>query len=109
MANNYKKVQSLKPLALGARMETAILSRPMAAMNRQGNLRMSWITRWRDKRSVRDLKRRISQMKIQLDEVEADLHMPTLETMSGRILQERIELLEKAVEKLESHPGTVDE
>ena len=47
----------------------------------------------------------ISQMKTQLDEVEADLRMPTLETMSGRILQERIDLLEKAVEKLESPPS----
>jgi hypothetical protein len=35
--------------------------------------------------------------------------MPTLETISGRILKERIVLLEKAVEKLESQPGTDDE
>lgn len=68
---------------------------------------MNWITRWLDKRRVKDLKRRISQMKIKAEEVEAELRMPTLETISGRILHERIELLEKAVEKLESPPDAV--
>lgn len=90
-------------------METAILIRPMAALDMQGIVRMNWVTRWLEKRRVKDLKRRISQMKIKAEEVEAELHMPTLETTSGRILKERIVLLEKAVEKLESQPGTVDE
>lgn len=70
---------------------------------------MNWIMNWLDKRRVKDLKRRISQMKAKAEEVEAELRMPTLETISGRILQERIELLEKAVEKLESQPEETNE
>ena len=63
---------------------------------------MNWITKWRDKRRVDKLKARILKMKLCVDEVEADLRMPTVETISGRILRERIAVLEKAVEKLES-------
>ena len=70
---------------------------------------MNWITRWLDKRRVKNLKRRISQMKMKVEEVEAELLMPTVETISGRILRERIVVLEKAVEKIESQPGAVGE
>ena len=63
---------------------------------------MNWIKSWIDKRHMRDLKRKIEKMKTQVEEVEADLGMPTLETISGRILRERIDLLEKAVETIES-------
>jgi hypothetical protein len=42
-------------------------------------------------------------------EVEAELRMPTLATMTGRILRERIVVLEKAVEKIESRPGPIGE
>jgi hypothetical protein len=68
---------------------------------------MNWITRWLDKRRVSELKQRISQMKMRAEraaELEAELRMPTLETMTGRILRERIVVLEKAVEKLEAQP-----
>lgn len=41
-------------------------------------------------------------MKACAEEVEADLRMPTVETISGRILRERIDVLEKAVEKIEN-------
>ena len=70
---------------------------------------MNWFSSWLDKRRVRDLKRRIAQMKMRAEqaaEIEAELRMPTLETMTGRILQERIVVLEKAVEKIEAQPGT---
>lgn len=81
----------------------------MAASDMQGIARMNWITRWLDKRRVKNLKRRISQMKMKVEEVEAELLMPTVETISGRILRERIVVLEKAVEKIESQPGAVGE
>lgn len=73
---------------------------------------MNWFSRWLDKRRVIDLKRRISEMKMRAEraaEVEAELRMPTLATMTGRILRERIVVLEKAVEKIESQPGPVGE
>lgn len=69
---------------------------------------MNWIRSWIDKRHMRELKRRIAKMKAQFDEVQVDLGMPTLETISGRILHERIVLLEKAVETMEAHDRPVD-
>ena len=69
---------------------------------------MNWIKNWFDKRQLRDLNRRIAKMKNQFKEVQVDLGMPTLETISGRILQERIVLLEKAVETMKSpHRPTI--
>ena len=73
---------------------------------------MNWFSRWLDKRRVSDLKQRISEMKMRAERVarlEAELRMPTLETMTGRILRERIVVLEKAVEKIEAQPGPVAE
>jgi hypothetical protein len=73
---------------------------------------MNWFSRWLDKRRVNDLKQRISEMKMRAERVarlEAELRMPTLETMTGRILRERIVVLEKAVEKIEAQPGPVAE
>ncbi|CAN5154895.1 hypothetical protein BH11PSE11_BH11PSE11_32580 [soil metagenome] len=63
---------------------------------------MNWISRWLDRRRVEKLKQRIAYMKACAEEVEADLRMPTVETISGRILRERIDVLEKAVEKIEN-------
>ena len=70
---------------------------------------MGWIAKWLDRRRVKQLKRRIALMKSKVEEVEAELHMPALETISGRILRERIEILEKAVEKIEAQPGAGDD
>lgn len=70
---------------------------------------MNWITRWIDKRRVEKLKKRISQMKLCAETVEADLRMPTVETISGRILRERIVVLERAVEKIESQAPSIGE
>ncbi len=61
---------------------------------------MNWITRWLDERRVKNLKQRISRMKIKAEAAEAVPLMPMVETISGRILRERIVLLEKAVEKI---------
>ena len=66
---------------------------------------MNWIARWLEKRRVEQLKARILKMKLCVEAVEADLRMPTVETISGRILRERIVVLEKALEKLESEEG----
>lgn len=70
---------------------------------------MNWIKSWFEKRHSRELKRKIAKMRAQVVEVQADLGMPTLETISGRILQERILLLEKAVETMESQHRTGEE
>jgi hypothetical protein len=70
---------------------------------------MNWITRWLEKRHVDQLKARILKMKLCVETVEADLRMPTVETISGRILRERIVVLEKAVEKLESQSRSIAE
>ena len=64
---------------------------------------MNWIKNWIDNRHARELKHRIAKMKSRLHEVQADLGMPALETISGRILEERIALLEKAAETLKAH------
>lgn len=69
---------------------------------------MNWIARWLEKRRVEQLKARILKMKLCVEVVEADLRMPTIETISGRILRERIDVLEKAVEKLESESRSVE-
>lgn len=63
---------------------------------------MNWITNWLDKRRVNALKRRISRMKVKAEEAEVEPLMPMVETISGRILRERIMVLEKAIEKLDS-------
>ena len=71
---------------------------------------MNWITRWIEKRRVEKLKKRILQMKLYVEAVEAveaDLRMPTVETISGRILRERIVVLEKAVEVIEAQSRSV--
>ena len=70
---------------------------------------MNWITSWFDKRHMRELNRKIAKMKSQFEEVQVDLGMPTLETISGRILQERIVLLEKAVETMKTPHRTIVE
>ena len=94
---------------IALRMENAILTRAMGHRAGKELNEMNWFSSWLDKRRVRDLKRRIAQMKMRAEraaEIEAELRMPTLETMTGRILQERIVVLEKAVEKIEAQPGT---
>lgn len=63
---------------------------------------MNWLTRWLDRRRVRKLKQRLARMKIKAQEAEVEPLMPMVETISGRILRERIKVLEKAVEKIPS-------
>lgn len=63
---------------------------------------MNWITNWLDKRRVKKLKQRLTRMKTQADEAEVEPLMPMMETISGRILRERIKVLEKAVEKIDA-------
>jgi hypothetical protein len=88
-------------------MENAILTRRWGHRARKELSEMNWFSRWLDKRRVSDLKQRILEMKMRAEraaQVEAELRMPTLETMTGRILRERIVVLEKAVEKIEAKP-----
>ena len=63
---------------------------------------MNWLARWLDRRRVRKLKQRLARMKIKAQEAEVEPLMPMVETISGRILRERIKVLEKAVEKIPS-------
>ena len=69
---------------------------------------MGWISRWNEQRHMRELKRKVAKLKMHLAEVQVDLGMPTLETISRRIAQERIILLERAVETLESQHRTLN-
>lgn len=64
---------------------------------------MNWIDRWFAQRRVRALKQRIARMR---NEVKAssseETMMPALDTFNHQVLMERIGVLEKAVEKIES-------
>jgi hypothetical protein len=62
---------------------------------------MNWIQRWMDRRRVKDLKIKIAQMKTEAEAAELDHLM-----LSACTISQRIQLLEKAVDKLESqHPA----
>lgn len=63
---------------------------------------MNWIERWLDQRRVKALKKKVAKMKIKAEDAALVPLMPAVETISRRILLERIVVLEKAVEKIEA-------
>ena len=64
---------------------------------------MNWIEKWFEQRRVKALKRKIARMKSEAEAVDDLPLMPAVETTSHRIRLERIVILEKAIEKIESH------
>jgi hypothetical protein len=67
---------------------------------------MNWIEQWMERRRVKALKIKIERMKSEAKEAEVEPLMPAVETISRRILLERIVVLEKAMEKIESQQTT---
>lgn len=63
---------------------------------------MNWIERWMERRRVKALKRQIARMKNEAKAAEIEPLMPAVETISNRIRRERLVILEKAIEKIES-------
>ena len=63
---------------------------------------MNWIEKWLETRRIHSLKRKIARMKSEAKAAEIEPLMPAVETTSHRIRLERIVILEKAVEKIES-------
>lgn len=88
-------------------LKITILNLPTTALDMQGIAQMNWIARLLYERRMKDLKRRIAQMEMKAEEMEADRRMLTMDGTNGRILRERIAMLEKAVEKMESQRGAV--
>ncbi|MGV3655148.1 MAG: hypothetical protein ACO1N5_13135 [Noviherbaspirillum sp.] len=66
---------------------------------------MGWIEKWIEKRRIKALKRKLSRMKKEARAAEEEPLMPAMETISRKIRLERIDVLEKAVEKIESRQG----
>ena len=64
---------------------------------------MNWIEKWFEQRRVHALKKKIARMKSEAAAADELPLMPAMETTSHRIRQERIVILEKAIEKIESH------
>ena len=63
---------------------------------------MGWIDKWIERRRIKALKRKLSRMKKEARAAEEEPLMPAMETISRKIRLERIDVLEKAVEKIES-------
>ena len=63
---------------------------------------MSWIEKWMERRRVKALKRKLAHMKKEARMAEEQPLLPAMETVSRKIRLERIDVLEKAVEKIES-------
>ncbi|MES2935942.1 MAG: hypothetical protein V4805_20935 [Pseudomonadota bacterium] len=66
---------------------------------------MNWIEKWFEQRRVKALKRKVARMKSEAEAADVLPLMPAVETTSHRIRLERIIILEKAIEKIESHKG----
>lgn len=62
---------------------------------------MGWIEKWMERRRIKALKRKLARMKKEARAAEEAPLMPAMETISRKIRLERIDVLEKAVEKIE--------
>jgi hypothetical protein len=63
---------------------------------------MNWFRRWIEQRRVKKLKLKIAKMKREAEAAAVEPLMPAVNTISGRIRLERIDVLEKAVEKIDA-------
>jgi hypothetical protein len=63
---------------------------------------MNWISRWMERRRVNKLKSKLAKMKRAASAAAVEPLMPAVDTISGRIRLERIDVLEKAVEKIDA-------
>jgi hypothetical protein len=66
---------------------------------------VGWIQKWVDRRRIRALKAKVARLKIDAEKAEEEdlvRLMPAVETISARIRSERLAVLEKALEKIDT-------
>jgi hypothetical protein len=69
---------------------------------------MNWFEKWMERRRIKALKQKLARMKREAEVAEVELAMPALETVSRKIRLERITVLEKAVQGIESKSGAAE-
>lgn len=63
---------------------------------------MDWLSNWLNQRRVNALKEKVARIKSEAEAADIVPLMPAVETVSRRIRLERIVVLERAVEKIET-------
>lgn len=69
---------------------------------------MNWLEKWCERRRIEALQRRVARMREQAAKAEEEALarlMPAMETITGRIRDERLAVLEKALDKVKVADG----
>lgn len=63
---------------------------------------MNWFEQWMERRRVEGLKRKVARLRVEAEKAELVPLMPAMETISRRIRLERLDLLERALKRVDS-------